>query len=190
MVLTPIIKRNPIYSNLHSRIYEQELNITILVIGSVGVGKSTAALKLATDLDPSFNIERVVYSMKDFMRLANEGDSRGKLVRGMAIIFDEIAGSREGADARNALTEVNKTISYFTTISRARGLIIFYVTPLLEQLDKRLRLIGVTGILNMLYIDRSKKQSIGKFYWNSYRRISFPKTLSKLSILHHSRKRP
>lgn len=159
------IKNDPIYSKIWNDIYRKEMNATFLVLGGVGKGKSTSTIKLASDLDENFGIERICFSIEQMLKLVNEGDSKGFLKKGSAIILDEAAGSDEAADSRNAMSRMNKTISFFTTISRQKGLIIFYVTPLLSQLDKRVRLIGVTGIIVLKEIDRTINKARTIFYF-------------------------
>lgn len=160
------VKNDPIYNRVWSLIWNNQMNATFLVLGGVGKGKSTAAIKMACDLDATFNVDRICFSIEQMLQLINNGDSFGnRLTRGKAIVLDEAAGSEEAADSRNSMSRLNKIISFFTTISRQKGLIIFYITPLLSQLDKRLRLVGVTGIIVMRGIDRRRNLSEATFQW-------------------------
>ena len=161
-----IIKNNFIYGRVWNLIRHEEMNAIFLFNGDVGRGKSTGALRFGEDLDPTFSLERVCFSITELLKLVQEGDSKGKLKRGSVIVFDEAAGSDDSIDAREALTHTNKIVSKFTTISRAKGLIIIYCTPLRSQLDKRVRLIGVTGSMNFFSIDRVNKRSRANFYWS------------------------
>jgi energy-coupling factor transporter ATP-binding protein EcfA2 len=161
------IRNNFIFRRVWNNVYEYEKGATFLVIGDVGTGKSTGAITMAAALDPNFNIERITFTASEFMNLIDKGDKKGKLGPGSAIIFDEAAGSEEAMDSRNSLSNINKTISQFATISRAKRLIIFYVAPFLEQMDKRIRKIGLTGIFCFVGVpDRAKKRSTAFFYWS------------------------
>lgn len=161
-----IIKHNFIYSKIWHLLFKEDMNAVLLFNGDVGTGKSTGALRVSEDLDSGFNIERVCFSLTDFFKIIKEGDSNGKLKRGSVVIFDEAAGSDDSIDAREALSHTNKIVSKFTTISRAKGLVIIYCTPLRSQLDKRVRLIGVTGVMDFFGIDRVNKRSRANFHWS------------------------
>lgn len=159
------IFRNFIYRRIWTLTKRQPMNAVFLFIGGPGKGKSTAALKWGEDLDPDFSVERVCFDSKEFFKLLNEGDSNGKLTKGSVIIFDEAAGSRDAIDSRNSLSHSNKMIAWLSTISRAKQWVIIYCSPLLSQLDKRVRLIGVRGICNFSGVDFNEKKSIALFYW-------------------------
>lgn len=160
------IKQNFIYSWVYRLIYREEQNCVLLFIGNVGLGKSTGALRWGEDLDPSFSVERVCFNLEQFFTLLDRGDSKGKLRRGSVLVFDEAAGSKEAVDSRESLTATNKIVSFFSTISRAKGYIIIYCIPLISQLDKRARSIGVKGICNFLGVDRREKRGRAVFYYN------------------------
>lgn len=160
------IKNNFIYRRTYTNVRTQEMNAVFLFVGDIGKGKSTGAIRFAEDLDPDFNIERICFTTEEFLNVLKNGDSKGKLKVGSVIIFDEAAGSEESADSRNALTHTNKIMSWLSTISRAKRWIIIYVCPFLSQLDKRIRLIGITGIVDFKDIDRRNKRSYANFYWS------------------------
>lgn len=165
--MPPHIKRNFVYRKIYNNIYEKDKEANFLIIGDTGSGKSTGCIRIGTDIDPNFSLERVCFSFTGILRLIKDGDSKGKLGPGSVIIFDEAAGSEEGADSRNALTHTNKMISFFATISRSKRLIIMYVTPFLEQLDRRIRKIGLTGILCFVGTpDRKTNRSTARIYWS------------------------
>lgn len=159
------IANNFVYRRVWNLLHHLKMNVVFLIVGDVGKGKSTAAMKLAEDIDPLFSVERICFTVTEFLHLINHGDKHGKLRKGAVIIFDEAAGSRDAIDARDSLSHTNKTLSQFTTISRAKQLVIIYCSPLLSQIDKRVRLIGVTGIFNMLGVDFNEKRSKAGFNW-------------------------
>lgn len=160
------IKRNFVYRRIWNNVYEYDKEAVFLFIGDTGSGKSTGALLVGYDFDPGFNTERICFSVKELLNLIKNGDSRGKLKPGSVIIFDEAAGSEDAVDARNSLTETNKILSFFATISRAKRFVIIYVCPFLEQLDKRIRKIGLTGILAFRGTPNlTEKRSNAKIYW-------------------------
>ena len=162
----PHIKKNFIYRRVWTDIYRKDQNAIFLFIGDVGKGKSTGAMRFGQDLDPNFSLERICFSTVELFDLIQKGDSKGKLKPGSVILFDEAAGSEEGIDSRNSLTKSNKILSFFSTISRAKRFIIIYVAPLFSQFDKRIRTIGITGVVLFTGIDYKRKRGLANFYWS------------------------
>ncbi|MCX6798697.1 MAG: hypothetical protein NTW59_01205, partial [Candidatus Diapherotrites archaeon] len=164
--MPPTVARNFIYKKLWVDTHKKKKNATLLFLGDVGTGKSIGALRFAEELDPNFSVERVCFSIKDLLRLLDEGDSKGKLGKGSVVILDEIAGSEENADSRSFMSRENKIISYVQTIFRARQLIVIFIAPFFGQVDKRLRQIGVSGIAVFKGVNFKKKCSKAAFYWS------------------------
>lgn len=154
-----LIRNNFIYRRVWNDIHNKDMNSVFLFLGDVGRGKSTGAIRFGQDLDPNFSLERICFTAEEFFTEVE------KLSPGSVIIFDEAVGSEEAMDARSALTHTNKILSFFSTISRAKRLIIIYVCPFLSQLDKRLRTIGLTGLVVFQGIDRKRKRGKAVFYW-------------------------
>ena len=59
-------------------------NLIALFIGDTGSGKSLSSIRLAEAVDPNFNVDRIVFTVKDFIALVNSG-----LPPGSVIIFDD-----------------------------------------------------------------------------------------------------
>ncbi len=165
-VMPAHIKKNFIYRRVWNDVYRKDQNAIFLFIGDIGTGKSTGALKFGEDLDERFSLERVCFTTTELFDLIQKGDSNGKLRPGSVIIFDEAAGSEDAADSRNSLTKSNKILSFFSTISRAKRYIIIYVAPMFSQFDKRIRLIGITGIVLFTGIDREENRGLANFHWS------------------------
>ncbi len=159
------IKNNFIYARVWRDVRVKDRGAVFLVCGDIGSGKSSGAIKMAYDLDPDFGVERICFSVSEMLRVVEEGDFKGALKAGSAVILDEAAGSEDGADSRNALTKTNKILSYFSTISRVKRLVIFYIAPFLSQMDKRVRLLGLTGLFIFREVDFNRKLSKCSFYW-------------------------
>lgn len=158
------IKSNFIYRKTWNDIYKRSKNATFPCLGDVGTGKSYSALRMASDLDSSFADhveERVCFSTLDFLKLLKEK----KLSRGTASILDEIAGSEYGADSRSFMSKENQTMSFVSTIFRKLGTINFYCLPFYSQLDKRLRMIGISGVVIFKRVEDGK--AIADFRWGS-----------------------
>jgi len=161
------VKGNFLYSKIWSDIYYKQRNANLLVTGEVGFGKSLAAMRILSDLDPQFNPQRVIFSVKALLDLVNDGDDFGKLKRGSAILFDEIAGSEQAADARSFMSKENKRMGYFTTTARSKGYITCFCAPTVNQIDLNVRRVGVTGMVILKEVDTENQQGIANFFWKS-----------------------
>ena len=158
------IKKCFLYRKFHNDIWKRKKNVGIIVTGGTGSGKSWFALNLAEDLDPTFNVNRVVYNTDAFLKLLVEGDETGKLTPGKAIVFDETSHD-EAMDSRSSMSGQNKQMAALSTIYRAMRLIVIYVAPNLNQIDSRVRAISITALFEMISIDYDKKKSKAKVSW-------------------------
>ena len=159
------IKKRFLYRKAYKDIWVRKKNVGLIITGATGSGKSEFALKLCSDLDPTFSVERVVFNTVDFLRLLTQGDSKGKLKPGCAILFDETSHD-EAMDSRSSLSETNKQMAALSTIYRAMRLIVVYVAPNLNQIDSRVRAISITGLFQMKRIDYDNQRSCADFYWS------------------------
>jgi len=163
--MPPHIKKFFLYRKVYRDVWLRKKNAGFIVTGATGSGKSEFALKLAQDLDPTFNVERVVYTANDFLKLIIDGDSHGKIGIGKAIIFDETSHD-EAMDSRSSLSKTNKQMASLSTIYRALRLIVIYVAPNLNQIDSRVRAISITGLVQMKSIDYVKQMSKADLFWS------------------------
>lgn len=159
------VRKNFLYRKCYRDIWIRKKNVGFVVTGGTGSGKSEYSLKLAHDLDPSFNCDRVVYTAEDFLKLLMEGDKNGKLGIGKAVVFDETSHD-EAMDSRSSLSNTNKQMAALSTIYRALRLIVIYVAPNLNQIDSRVRAISITGLFQMKSIDYKREVSKADFFWS------------------------
>lgn len=118
--------------NVKNRLHKRNKNWLAIVCGETGSGKSYTALKIAKAIDPSFNIDRVVFTVKEFMELVTSK----KIKRGMVIVFDEAGvqiASREWYSLRN------KSINYVLQTFRHQNLGVIFTTPTFDFIDKQTR---------------------------------------------------
>ena len=153
------------YRKIFKDIWIRKKNAGLIITGATGSGKSEVALKIASDLDAGFNIERVVYDTDSFLELLVKGDSQGKLGIGSAIVFDE-SSHDEAMDSRSSLSKTNKQMAGLSTIYRAKRLVVIFVAPNLNQIDSRVRAVSITALLQMRSIDYNNQQSKAAIYWS------------------------
>ena len=104
-------------------------NVVVLT-GDEGAGKSKLARRLAADLDPTFDLDRIHFRFTDFFECAV------KLKPGQAIVADEVTSM---AFSRDAMGGDNKEFMRFLTECRKRRLHIFVCWPNINYLDKLVR---------------------------------------------------
>jgi hypothetical protein len=136
---------------------EKNQNFVVLFVGQTGTGKSYGGMSLAEEIDPNFNIGRIVFSAQEFIELLNTDDT---LTKGSVIMWDE-AGV--GMPAREWYSLSNKVISYVVQTFRVKGYILVMTTPSLRYIDSQIRSL-FHGICEM--IDPSVYG--GTFGWGKY----------------------
>jgi len=102
----------------------------IAITGETGSGKSYSALTIAELIDPEFNIDKVVFEPKDFLKLLDTAK------RGDVIVFDE-AGV--GIPAREWQTIQNKLFGYVLQVIRYKNIGIIFTVPHLNFIDSQAR---------------------------------------------------
>ena len=185
------IQKNFLYRHIWNNVHQKDLNATFCIIGTPGRGKSTLGLKICEDIDPTFNTNRVCYSVNELVDLlAKEKDE--KLKPGAAILFDEIV-NEAGSYSRRALSKHNQIMNFIIANMRARRIILIICLPKFTQLDKDIREVGLTGVFQMLTISRQKQMSKAKFKWRTtnemsgnsfdpFPRLRHPVTKEKLKV--------
>jgi len=105
-------------------------NFIGIIHGPTGSGKSYLGMKIAEKLDPTFNIERVIFDPEDFFDLI------GKLPKRAWLVFDE---SGAILDARRFMTVVNCVVSYVLETFRYKQISVIFTVPNLKMIDANVR---------------------------------------------------
>lgn len=124
-------------------------DLLALVIGPRGSGKSYASLELAHSFDRTFTVDRVFFSVSEFVALLVDGD----LQRGQAVILDDAGlfmNSRTWHDISNQL------MSIVSQSFRYRGLLTFITVPEADFIDRQSR-----NMAN-LQLEATKEQGVFK----------------------------
>ena len=111
---------------------EHEGSVVAIFVGRTGSSKSGSAISLAYAMDPTFNLDRIVFKIEDFFRISTENN----LPPGSFLVFDDAgvdAGSRRWQDEKNqAFGAILQTFRY-------KQLPTLITTPRLGFLDKQVR---------------------------------------------------
>lgn len=116
----------------------------IAIDGAEGSGKSTLGLQWCKYIDPSFNLNRVVFTPEEFR------EAIYKAKKGQAVMFDE---AFTGFSSRAALSGVNKTLISLMMQIRQKNLFIVIVLPTIFLLDKYISLFR-TKVLVHTYMNK------------------------------------
>ena len=111
---------------------EHEGSVVAIFVGRTGSSKSGSAISLAYAMDPTFNLDRIVFRIEDFFKISTENN----LPPGSFLVFDDAgvdAGSRRWQDEKNqAFGAILQTFRY-------KQLPTLITTPRLGFLDKQVR---------------------------------------------------
>jgi len=117
-------------------------NIVIVIHGPTGSGKSYLALRMAEVLDPTFNIERVVFTPEDFFRQVKH------LPQGAFIVFDEAGVT---LDARRFMEMINVVTNYVLESFRYRLINVIFTVPSIKMID-----INVRRLMHVLIFQKDR----------------------------------
>lgn len=101
-----------------------------IVLAREGDGKSTLALEMASYMNSDFTVDQVIMTDRDWQKM------RGKLKKGMAIIFDE---GTEIAFSRDAMKRDVKAFAKEITQIRGIGLFMLFCVSDIRNVDRFLR---------------------------------------------------
>jgi len=114
---------------IKERVYNQNTNFMGIFVGKVGTGKSWSALRIAEQTDPTFNISRVFFSIKDLL----DAVEKDIIKPTQAVIFDEA-----GIDASNRdsyMSMKNKAIAQLNQTWRYKRIICIWTVPDISNID-------------------------------------------------------
>lgn len=126
---------------------KKDKDCVIAIDGKEGSGKSTLGLQWCKYVDPSFNLNRVVFTPEEFREAVY------KAKKGEAIMFDE---AFTGFSSRAALSGVNRTLISLMMQIRQKNLFIVIVLPTFFLLDKYISLFR-TRVLVHVYENKGRR---------------------------------
>ncbi len=104
-------------------------NVIGAVCGETGSGKSWTALRIGEMVDPSFGIENVVFSAREFL------ESFETFSRGEVVVYDE----GQEWSARRAMSKRNVEMSDILTMLRFTQVNVLFTVPNINLVDVNLR---------------------------------------------------
>lgn len=108
---------------------EQHYTTLAMYLGKPGKGKSMAGLKTCERMDPNFNIDRIVFSGKQFRKAVSAEGSAW-------ILWDE---PNKGLSHRKWYTEINQVVTVYLQTSRFREKNVIFALPHDKWIDKNAR---------------------------------------------------
>lgn len=127
--IDPIIKLE--LDKIKNRVLHRDMDYVGVIDGDEGSGKSVLIMQWLKYMDPTFNLDRIVFKSDDFIKLIKDP----KLKCGSAILLDE---AYNAANSRASMSEVNRSMIAIATEMRQRNLIVFVVLPSFFDLDRAL----------------------------------------------------
>ena len=107
-------------------------NFIGFISGETGSGKSWTCLSMAEKLDPSFSLERIVFTPGQFFKLINGGT----LKKGYVIVWEEVGVNLSNRDWQSS---VNKAINQVIQTFRHRNFILLMNAPYMDFVDAATR---------------------------------------------------
>lgn len=121
-------------------VIRKDWDMCFVVDGMEGTGKSVLTMQAAYYCDPTFNINRVVFTPSQFKNAVIESQPY------QAIVYDE---AYTGLSARGAMTLINRTLISMLAEIRQKNLFIFIVMPCFFDLDKYVALWRSRGLIHV-----------------------------------------
>lgn len=168
------LSKNPILRHIQKKTLVTNQDYKTIFTGECGEGKSYGAMRLAELIDPTFNIDRVVFHAEEFLKLMNRKD----LKKGSVIIWDEASVS---LDARDFQTIFNKLLNNILVTMRYKNYVLIFTVPSADFIDKRARHL-LDSLIDLRKVDHKNKKSYAKFYvYKHYH--AFGKTYLKAPVM-------
>lgn len=161
--LAPIFEKE--LAKVKSRVLEKDRDWFAVIDGEEGAGKSVLAQQIAAYLDPEFNLDKIVFTSEEFIKIIKDPKTK----KGACIVLDE---SFNAANNRASLTEVNRAMAGLATEMRQRNLFVLMVLPSFFDLDRYFALWRCRALIHVYFT-----QDEDRHY------IIFPKNEKKILYL-------
>jgi hypothetical protein len=109
------------------KVIRNDWDMVFIIDGSEGSGKSVLAMQSAKYCDEDFNLDRVVFTPKEFRKAIIESQKY------QAVVYDE---AYTGLSSRATMSLINRTLISMLAEIRQKNLFVFVVMPCFFDLDK------------------------------------------------------
>ncbi len=137
--LDPKLK-SAIDNKIRHSLLQRDKDHVLVIDGMEGSGKSTFALQVAKYLDPSFDLNRVVFDAEEFR------EQIFKAKKGQCIVYDEAV---TGFSSVSALSPVNRVLKSLMMQMRQKNLCVIIVIPTFFLLDKYVALFRARNLIHI-----------------------------------------
>lgn len=146
-----------------------DFDSVVLFLGDEGKGKSTLALQIATQVDPSFNVDRIAFDIDTYIGIAST------LKPGEAALLDELA---IGGASFDAMKPENRRMKRFFTTNRTLRLVHLLCSPRLAEVEKFLHRRAAFSVYiskrGLSHVRKPLRTEFGKgTYWKEVLRLRF-----------------
>ncbi len=133
------LKRN-LDEKVIKQLQKKDKDCVLVIDGSEGSGKSTLAFQIGKYVDPTLEVDRVVFSPDDFR------EAILKAKKGQCIVYDE---AFTGFSSRASLSPINKVLVSLAMQMRQKNLFILIVLPTIFLLDKYMAIFRTKALLHV-----------------------------------------
>jgi len=133
------LKRN-LDEKVIKQIQSKDKDFVMVIDGREGSGKSTLAMQIGKYVDPTLDLDKIVFSAADFKEAVL------KAKKGECIIYDE---AFTGFSSRSSLSPVNKVLVSLAMQMRQKNLFIIIVLPTIFMLDRYMALFRTKVLLHV-----------------------------------------
>jgi hypothetical protein len=135
------------------KVLHKDMDWVTIIDGEEGVGKSVLAQQLARYVDPTFNLDNIVFTADGFIKQIKDPKNKA----GKAIVLDEAFNA---ANARASMSEVNRSLAGVATEMRQKNLFIFIVLPSFFDLDRYFALWRCRSLFHVYFNEQEDRRYI------------------------------
>lgn len=149
---------HPFIKYVKNRVYRQDKNFFMIIVGSTGSGKSYAALSIAKLLNKNFTIDDCKFKAIEFLKHSKLLMDSNRKTKGKIVLWDEFGVEH---NAREFMTLSNRVINHFFQTSRSLNMIFIMTVPYLSYVDSSTQKLAHC-IAEMTNVDKTNKVSTMK----------------------------
>ena len=117
-------------AEIRNRLLIKDKNWISIIVGQTGSGKSTTAISLALAIDPSFSIDRIVFTPKEYIEQVKD------LKKGQVIIWDETG---VGFSSKDFQSRISKNVAKVFQTMRFKNGATIMTAPVSGMINKDAR---------------------------------------------------